>query len=46
MSLPIIEQAKIQAQVLVALVKALQLEMGEQRANALVRRVLGDMYRR
>jgi L-2-amino-thiazoline-4-carboxylic acid hydrolase-like protein len=46
MSLPIIEQAKIQAQVLVPLVKALQLEMGEQRANALVRRALGDVYRR
>jgi hypothetical protein len=46
MSLPIIEQAKIQAQALVPLVRALQLEMGEQRANALVRQALGDMYRR
>jgi len=46
MSLPIIEQVKIQAQVLVPLVKALQVELGERRANALVRRALGDIYRR
>ena len=46
MSLPIIEQAKIQAQVLVPLVKALQGELGERRTNALVRRALGDIYRR
>jgi L-2-amino-thiazoline-4-carboxylic acid hydrolase len=46
MSLPIIEQAKIQARVLVPLVKALQVELGEQRANALVRSALGDIYRR
>jgi hypothetical protein len=32
--------------VLVPLVKALQQELGEQRANALVRRALGDVYRR
>jgi hypothetical protein len=43
---PIIEQAKIQAQVLVPLVKALQRELGEPRAIALVRRALGDIYRR
>jgi len=42
----IIQQAKIQAQVLVPLVKALQAELGEERANALVRRALGDLYRR
>jgi len=42
----IIEQAKIQAQVLVPLVKALQAELGEARANALVRSTLGDLYRR
>jgi hypothetical protein len=41
-----IEQAKIQAQVLVPLVKALQVELGEERANALVREALGDVYRR
>jgi hypothetical protein len=44
--IPVIEQAKIQAQVLVPLVKALQAELGEDRANALVRTALGDVYRR
>jgi len=44
--LPVIQQARIQAQVLVPLVKALQAELGEERANRLVRRVLGDLYRR
>jgi hypothetical protein len=43
--IPVIEQAKIQAQVLVPLVKALQAELGEERANALVRKALGDVYR-
>jgi hypothetical protein len=42
----VIQQAKIQAQVLVPLVKALQAELGEERANALVRKSLGDVYRR
>ena len=46
MDIPLIEQAKIQAQVLVPLVKALQAELGEERANALVRKTLGDVYRR
>jgi hypothetical protein len=45
-SIPVIQQAKIQAQVLVPLVKALQAEVGEARANALVRKALGDIYRR
>ena len=45
MDIPIIEQARIQARVLVPLVKALQAELGEDRANALVRKTLGDMYR-
>jgi L-2-amino-thiazoline-4-carboxylic acid hydrolase len=44
--IPVIEQVKIQAQVLVPLVKALQAELGEERANALVRKALGDVYRR
>jgi len=44
--IPVIEQAKIQAQVLVPLVKTLQAELGEERANALVRKALGDVYRR
>ena len=46
MSVSVIEQAKIQAQVLIPLVKALQVELGEARANALVRNTLGDLYRR
>ena len=46
MGIPVIEQAKIQAQVLVPLVKALQAELGEQRANALVRKALAEVYRR
>jgi len=46
MSLFIMDQAKIQAQVLVPLVKVLQRELGEQRANAVVRKALGDIYRR
>lgn len=46
MSVSVIQQAKIQAQVLVPLVKALQAELGEERANALVRKSLGDIYRR
>jgi hypothetical protein len=45
-SISVIEQAKIQAQVLVPLVKALQAELGEARANALVRKALRDTYRR
>jgi hypothetical protein len=45
-SIAVIEQAKIQAQVLVPLVKALQAEIGEERANGLVRKALGDVYRR
>jgi hypothetical protein len=45
-SIPVIEQAKIQAQVLVPLVKALQAELGEERANGLVRKALGNVYRR
>jgi hypothetical protein len=45
-SIALIQQAKIQAQVLVPLVKALQAELGKERANALVRRALGGVYRR
>jgi hypothetical protein len=44
-SISVIEQAKIQAQVLVPLVKALQAELGEAQANAIVRRTLGELYR-
>ena len=46
MGIPVIERAKIQAQVLVPLIKALQAELGEERANAIVREALGDVYRR
>jgi hypothetical protein len=46
MAIPVIEEAKIQARVLVPLVKALQAELGEERANALVREALGGVYRR
>jgi len=46
MNIPLIEQVKIQAQVLVPLVKALQAELGEERANAIVRKALGELYRK
>ena len=46
MSVPVIQQVKIQAEVLVPLIKALQAELGEERANALVGRALGEIYRR
>jgi L-2-amino-thiazoline-4-carboxylic acid hydrolase len=46
MDIPLIEQVKIQAQVLVPLVQALQAELGEERANAIIRKALGDLYRK
>ena len=46
MEIPIIEQAKIQAQILVPLVKTLQAELGEERANTIVRKALGELYRK
>ena len=46
MDIPPIDRIKIQAQVLVPLVKALRAELGEERADALVRGVLGELYRR
>jgi L-2-amino-thiazoline-4-carboxylic acid hydrolase len=46
MNISVLQQAKIQAQVLVPLVKTLQAELGEARANALVRKALRDLYRR
>jgi hypothetical protein len=42
---PLIEQIKIQAQVLVPLVKTLRAELGEGRAHALVHQALRDVYR-
>jgi len=46
MAVPLLEQVRIQAQVLVPLVRALRAELGEEKANALVRSALGDVYRR
>ena len=46
MDAPLIEQVWIQAQVLVPLVTALQAELGEERANTIVRKALGDLYRK
>jgi hypothetical protein len=46
MDIPLIERVKIQAQVLVPLVKALQAELGAERANAIVRKALGELYRK
>ncbi len=46
MDIPLIEQVKIQARVLVPLIKNLQAELGEDRANTIVRKALGDLYRR
>ena len=46
MAISVIQQAKIQAEVLVPLLNALQAELGEERANGLVRKALSDVYRR
>ena len=45
MDIPTIEQVKIQARALVPLVRALQAELGEERANAIIRNALGELYR-
>jgi hypothetical protein len=44
--IPLIEQVKIQAQVLLPLVKALQEDLGEERAHAIVRKALGEQFRK
>jgi len=44
MDVPLIGQVKIHGQILVPLVKALQVKLGEKRANDLVRSTLGDIY--
>jgi hypothetical protein len=46
MDIPSIEQAKIQAQVLVPLLKTLQAELGEEQANAIVNKAIGEFYRK
>jgi hypothetical protein len=45
MDIPLIEQVKIQARVLIPLIKAMRSELGEERANAIVRKALGAFYR-
>jgi predicted ArsR family transcriptional regulator len=42
----LIDKAKIQAQVLVALVRALRAELGKEKADTLVKQALGDWSRR
>jgi len=44
-NVPMIEQAKIQARVLVPVVKAFQAELGEERANRIVRKALDSVSR-
>jgi hypothetical protein len=46
MDVSVIQQARIQARVLVPLVKTLQAELGEARANDLAQRALSHIYRR
>jgi hypothetical protein len=45
MDIPLIEQIRIQARALVPLIRAMQAELGEERAHALVRNALGEQYR-
>ncbi|MEO5902375.1 MAG: L-2-amino-thiazoline-4-carboxylic acid hydrolase [Ilumatobacteraceae bacterium] len=45
-TVPLVERVKIQAELLVPLVQALEQELGAERAQDLVRRVLGEHYRR
>ena len=46
MDVPLIEQVKIQARILIPLIKALRSELGQERADAVVRKALGDYYRK
>ncbi len=46
MDIPLIEQVKIQARVLIPLIKTLRAELGEERADMIVRKALGDFYRK
>jgi L-2-amino-thiazoline-4-carboxylic acid hydrolase-like protein len=45
MDIPVIEQVKIQGRALIPLIRELQAELGEERANAIVRKALGKLYR-
>jgi hypothetical protein len=42
---PLIDRVKIQAEVLVPLIKRLERELGKERAHALVRSAVGESYR-
>src|ERR1700753_3707506 len=46
MDVPLIEQVKIQARILIPLIKALRAELGQERADAVVRKTLGNYYRK
>lgn len=46
MDVPLIEQVKIQARILIPLIKTLRSELGQERADAIVREALGDFYRK
>lgn len=46
MPLSLLDQIKLQSQILIPLVKTLQSELGEDRANATIRKALGDLYRK
>src|SRR5262245_34785586 len=46
MAVPPIEQVKAQAQILVPLIKALRAELGEEKANAIMRKALGEHFRK
>jgi hypothetical protein len=46
MEIPLIEQVKIQARALVPVIRAMQAEFGEERANALIRKAIGEQYRK
>jgi hypothetical protein len=45
MSITMIDQARIQAQVFVPLVKKLRVELGKERADTIAREALADIYR-
>jgi hypothetical protein len=45
MGIPLIERVKIQAQVLIPIVKTLHAELGQERANAIVHKALAELYR-
>ena len=46
MDVPLIEQVKIQARILIPLIKTLRSELGQERADAVVRKALGEFYRK